>query len=178
MDIICAIIDAQGFVINNKFYPREIAVTYNGMILNFDVNTNLDFRLMNEKDVKTNEYIMNNVTGLKLRHDPSVDSIPMIKLGVTIAQIYEMLKTPTKQHFGIKNSQFSQILDELGIPYKEIDTPSIHTLMKYYNYKNECNRHTEASNGMCATVKVAHLDQWIKDKESTKNFIRNKFICI
>lgn len=64
----------------------------------------------------------------------------------------------------------------MDIPYAEINVPSVQTLKNYYKNTVGCNRHLIFQEGLCACQKVAHLKRWI-NKEMTKIFIRNKFIC-
>jgi hypothetical protein len=64
MDNICAIIDAQGFVRNKKFIPREIAIASNNMMsMCFEIDCEIKIDDLSVDKI-TNNYIKHNIHGL------------------------------------------------------------------------------------------------------------------
>jgi len=50
MESICAIMDAQGFVQDGLFYPREISIISPALKMSLIVNSGLNYSEMNVKD--------------------------------------------------------------------------------------------------------------------------------
>ena len=173
MDQLCAIIDAQGFVKDNQFYPRVIALAlpYMEKILCWDCETGLNFDRLNSRDRITNNYIQ-HYTGLPL-NAPN-DAIPQEKVNVFLGMLYEQLKCGDHIYFGIKNPQFGTLLSHLHIPTLEIDCPSTRVLNRYYR-KDRCDRHTENPEGMCSLRKVELIKEYLNDKIMYNDLINSNF---
>ena len=161
MDSICAVIDAQGFYVNNEFFPRELAYARMDMspIDSYESIPIVKFQDLSVNDKKLNKFIM-KYTGLP--YDCQSSHIPSDKMKHLIAILYNKCYTEDKPIFGIRNHQFGRYLATIGLPYLEIDCPSVYTLMKLYEGKT-CDRHILKEDGMCAVHKVDVLRNWIID---------------
>ena len=172
MENICALFDAQGFIINEEFYIRELAVTSlkDNSIQSWDAEIPQDFDSLSTKDKITNEYIRRNITGLSF-NTSDADFIPFRKIRVFLVLMWNKYKTPTKQMIGVKNLGLAKILDELNIPYLELKAPSIANLKNYYRSTYFCMRHKECPDALCSIQKLMLLRMWIKDENSFKETV-------
>jgi hypothetical protein len=170
MESICAIVDVQGFVVENEFIPRELAYCeLDGPVKSHDIGTNINFRNMSVKDKITNRYIMNYTTGLTIRAPD--DCIPKDKLKIFLAMMYGKYSTIGKVHFGIKNPQLGELLDSIGVPWIEIKSPCTHNLAKYYKKETNCKRHVLNEDGKCSVAKVDLLKNWLIDSKYLEELI-------
>ena len=157
MESICAVIDAQGFYINNEFMPRELAVAaMDGTeIQTWESCIPFRFEDLSESDQKLNDFVM-KYTGLRWE----CRGFPIDKIKLLIAMTYHKLSSEEKPNFGVKNHQFAAYLASIGIPYIEIKCPSTYTLTKLYGGE-PCIRHLIP--GMCSVMKVDILRKWLFD---------------
>ena len=171
MEQLCAIIDAQCFVKDNKCYPRVIAVTfpYADKVLAWDCETGVEMEKLHSKDHITNSYIR-HYTGLPI--EAPEGAIDKNKVNVVLGLLYEQCKFGDKIYFGVKNPQFYKILSDLRIPTIELDCPSTSILSRYYR-KKRCDRHTENREGMCAIRKVELIREYLNDKKMYSDIICN-----
>ena len=163
MDSVCAIVDAQGFVKDGEFIPRELAISDYSIdgLRCWDVETCLSFNELSDKDRKTNRYLR-AYSGLTI--EPfEVNFVPRDKLSIFLVQLYEKHRSEARPNFGIKNFQFGELLDKLNIPYKEIEGPSVNKLKNYYKNITQCHRHIYNTDGVCAAAKVEILKTYLKD---------------
>ncbi len=168
MNSICAIMDAQGFVKEGVFYPRELSIISHELRMSLIVDSGLSYTGMNLKDRKTNKYISNNLLGLSMKnfspnrgHNLSYDSSEQIR------NLYLMVLQGDKEHLGIKNQQLAQVLDMLDIPYIDLNQyncPSVKELSKSYKTK-PCNFHSrqvpDRDRLRCAEKKCNLLWKWM-----------------
>lgn len=164
---ICGVMDAQGFVKNDEFFPREICVLSNSVKQSQLCDTQLRFVDMNIKDRITNMYLANNLFGLSMRtsngisHNSSHDATQVVYL------MYNKIKTPTKPYLGVKNPQLIKILDFWGIPYVELEDyncPNMSSLKRYFGGQ-ACHFHERAVPDRCklhcAQHKCELLWKWL-----------------
>jgi len=173
MNQLCAVIDAQGFAKDSKFYPRVIAVAfpYVDKVLCWDCETGLDFHNLSSKDRITNSYIR-HYTGLPF--EAPEDAISHDKVSVFLGLLYDQCKYDDKIYFGIKNPQFGQLLSHLRIPTIEVECPSTSVLARYYK-KERCSRHVENDEGMCSVRKVELIREYLNDKLMYNDLINRNF---
>jgi hypothetical protein len=162
--------DAQGFVQDGLFYPREISIISPALKMSPIVDSGLSYAEMNVKDRITNRYITNNLLGMSMRsytkvksHNLSHDALKQIGI------MYNMVKNEDKKYSGIRNDHLAQILDMIGIPFidlKGLNCPSYKALSKRYK-KTSCNFHylqvPDRSKLRCAEKKCHLLWKWRTD---------------
>lgn len=167
---ICAVIDAQGFVMDGHFFPREISVISNTMKQNVLCDTGLKRSLMNLRDRITNNYISNNILGmsfgsynLEMKHKMSDDGFQVVR------NIYEMVKTDKRDYVALRNDQLREILDLWKIPYIKLEDfgcPGINKLRKLYP-SQVCHFHNrmvpDRVKLRCAEEKCEMLWRWLID---------------
>jgi len=167
---ICAIIDAQGFVKDGEFIPRELSLISHNFKQTLLCETNLKFVDMNIKDRITNLYIANNMLGLSLRStnqnlyfNGTRDPIQLIYL------MYENVRNDVKPYVGIKNPQLIELLKIWDIPYvnlSEYNCPKISSLKRHYGNK-VCHFHNRfvpnRAKLKCAEEKCELLWKWLID---------------
>ena len=172
MDKICAIIDAQGFIINGKFHIRELAFNEfdSPNVLNWEFDIPYNFEELNTKDKITNDYIMRNITGLPFQPQRDSKYMTFDKLRPFIGYLYQKTQTTQRKFFGIKSQQIAEVLFDLDIPFILLgDIPSVKRLQKYYKTTAFCTNHTENYEGKCAEQKVEHIRRWISDTQYFNN---------
>ena len=169
MDKLCAIIDAQGFIIDGKFYVRELSFNeYNSPnVLTWEFELPYCFDELSPKDKITNHYIESNITGLPYQLPIGSKHMSYDKLKPFIGYLYEKSKSPSRKFFGIKNQQITDLLVELNISFISLENiPSVKQLQKFYKTTVFCPNHTENHFGTCSAQKVDHIRRWIDDTQT------------
>jgi len=166
---LCCIIDAQGFVKNGVFFPREIAFCSDIKNVSFLVDTKLKYYKMSEKDRKTNKFIERKFLGIPLTQEFSAKCI--IDYKPEIYRLYLTLKTSDKKLVGIKNYQLSSILSVLNIPFinlEDFGCSRLDILEKIYR-ENCCgfhNKKNKRGQWKCAVRKANILWKWVKNRKT------------
>ena len=115
---ICAIIDAQGFFVQNKFYPREVSIVNDEYQLCFEIIPNISL------DTKLNCYSQFSFQQKKLHGIPLSQVLPNTSKNVfeirylknIIEYIYMSIRNEKKFLLGVKNTQLKNMLEEYRIP--------------------------------------------------------------
>ncbi len=170
MESICAIMDAQGFVQDGLFYPREISIISPTLKISLIVDSGLNYAEMNVKDRITNKYIINNLLGMSMRSHTKVKSHNLSHDALEqISNVYNMVKNEDEKYSGIRNDHLAQVLDMIGIPFidlKGLNCPSYKALSNRYK-KTPCKFHyrqvPDRSKLRCAEKKCQLLWQWRTD---------------
>ena len=170
IDKICGILDAQGFIKDDEFYPREISLISPTLKYTQLCETHLKFSEMNVKDRKTNAFLSNNILGLSLRTKNKG-----IKINAThdpiqvIFNLYHLVRTDEKPFIGIKNDHIKEILDMWDIPYVNLghyNCPNLKVLKLFYG-GNVCHYHDrhvpDRRKLRCAEQKCEMLWKWLID---------------
>ena len=168
MDKLCAIIDAQGFIVNGKFYIRELAFTKmnSSTVHCWNVEIPINFEKLINKDKITNDYIRRNISGLPFNISSDVSNyIKYEKLNAFIGYLYNKSCSLDCKYFGIKNPQLAEMFIGLDIPFISLDDdiPTVRKLHKFYRMTVFCPKHTENIRGTCSAQKVDHIKKWITD---------------
>ena len=174
---VCAVIDAQGFCVNKKFYMREIALVSHTFKQSCLCDTNLSYRMMSPKDRKVNSYISNNLLGLSLGVHIFEDKPFSTDDGEQkVIMLYEMVKTKRRKYVAIKNQHLLPILEKYNIPYVNLDDydcPKVSLLKLVYD-KPTCHFHErevpDKDKLICAEQKVDCLWLWINDYIKLKDY--------
>ena len=120
MENIIAIIDAQGFVINGKFYARECSVVGNNICVCQEFNPNIKWNELKDKDksnvtfckYKFHGLNLNAMDNTKLSQIPKSSDLENFILMCWHFAIGEV-ESKDKILFGVKNNQLKKILDKL-----------------------------------------------------------------
>jgi hypothetical protein len=167
MESICAIMDAQGFIQDDLFYPKEISIISHTVKMTILVEPELNYSEMNVKDRVTNMYISNNILGMSMRgnkenksHNLSPDALEQI------GNLYDMVMKEDEKYLGIRNDQLALILKIIDIPFidlKGYNCPSYKVLARQYR-GIPCNFHErqvpDRSKLRCAEKKCELVWKW------------------
>lgn len=160
--------DAQGFIQDDLFYPREISIISHTVKMTILVEPELNYSEMNVKDRVTNMYISNNILGMPMRghkekksHNLSTDALEQIR------NLYDMVRKEDEKYLGIRNDQLAHILKIINIPFidlKRYDCPSYKALAQRYRGIH-CNFHEREVPDRrmlrCAEKKCELLWKWM-----------------
>ena len=116
-DRICCAMDARFFMSNGKTLIRELAIVTNEKLLCFQVDTKITH--MNFRDLKTNWFIQNFITGLSLRPKHCYTSQKQARR--ILRQEYYTSRRHEKDCVVIKNHQLGSLLNDMCIPYICLD---------------------------------------------------------
>lgn len=160
------VLDAQGFFIEGKFVPRELAAkgSYFEKFYEFDIEK--DYSSLNEKDKRTVNFCTTHVHGInfELRERSESSAIPIGLFEKVINYLYHKYKDDKKIYVGLRNSQLEVVLKQLEIPY--IDLSSIEIIPWEIVSKEACSLHKSVccnlSANRCALAKVRNLTHCIQ----------------
>ena len=150
----CGSIDAQGFIVEGEFRPRELTIVGDGLILHIEIDPELPINL-SKKDECTNFYIKKNLTGMTYR--PRNKVYTWRKVLSLIMQTYKLLCSDKKEYLAINNQQLEKLLEQLHIKVNRV-TPSVLT-----NEVPVCNLHNSNIH-RCSKRKAIHIWNWIKQQ--------------
>ena len=117
MDIVFAI-DAQGFFINRKFYPRELAIK--GVTCQAHFEFDLFGIGLNDIDRNSANYCYKYIHGIPYFCSKVASSIPVCLFENIIVHFYNKFKTKHRYYVACKNCQLRSILEKLKIPVKNL----------------------------------------------------------
>lgn len=149
MDRICAVVDAQGFIVDQCFLARECAIIANNFshVQEFDIS--IPWNEISEINQKSIDAIERYVTGIPFysltKRGRESSPIPdYSKVANFLKTHYQMLASDEKPYFGVKNNLLKKILDEANIPSYDLtdETPSVLALDKMYDTNWTCALHT------------------------------------
>jgi hypothetical protein len=164
---ICAVMDAQCFVVNGKYYPKEIAVITDIFKKNYLCQILVKKDQVQSKDRITNNYIANCLLGISMWSEKRPGSLKNSRQ--VIVDYYNSAKCGNKELVAIKNNQLQVILIELGIPFINLDEhgcDSLEQLKEQYNV-SYCSFHDlpvpDRRKIRCAEQKCEFLWRWLND---------------
>src|SRR5882757_7975295 len=168
MDKVCCVMDAQGFVKDKKFYPREVAILSHTLKQTVLCDTSLLKSQMNLKDRKTNNFLANNILGMSMgTYDLDIKANITDDAEQMILILYEKVHTDARPVVAIKNEKLCEILDDWGIPYIDLSKygcPNITRLKQQYRARI-CHFHErdvpDRSKLRCAEQKCELMWKWI-----------------
>jgi hypothetical protein len=184
MENICAVVDAQGFFISNKFYPREVAIVSDSISFCQEFNPKLKWDLLDNDQHILAKYCYDHIHGFKLNVKESKKSIIQDSENYIkhLSKFYKIIATESKQFYGIKNDLYDDLIIA-GIPVinlsdKQYDFPSIYTLEgKYNNSYWMCAYHDNVHDGLrCSLRKCYNIWKHLKETLLFDN-LTNKTSC-
>jgi len=171
---VCAVLDAQGFVHEGKFIPREMALVGSNFEYNWEVKTSLDRGVMSCKDRMTNDVNVKHL-GLALDVEEGTKAINYLDVGNHLKNLYAAISTTGRPRLAIKQHNLAPLLKENGIPFINLEEskfqcPSMNRLCLMYNEVKCCRLHTPQAFGegpfRCSLKKASLLHQWIIRRKS------------
>ena len=182
MDKICAVIDIQGFQLSEKFVPREVAMVSENFSQCFEINPELNFRDLNEKDRQTVIHTTKFLNGLHILpfNDRNFCYLPKESdVGEILKFLYNVVASDDKPFVAVKNKPTLQYLIDLDIPFLDLNDP-IYSFPNFNDIRNKygnnyiCAYHKRPppnSNIIltCAYRKCAQIYREINEKLLFKN---------
>lgn len=126
---VCAVMDMQGYFLNNKFYPRELSLCNEELDICVEINCGLDetdlksYKLLN--NYKFQKYLVHGIPLESIRDKLGLKVTSYRDLDTLITSIYQKVKTKNKCILACKNQQLSKILTKLLIPFINLETTKI-----------------------------------------------------
>lgn len=161
---VCGVIDAQGYVIDGVFYPKEVAGVNNKLDLSILCDIHLKREDLSEEDKRTVDWAY-KYHGLPLESTDdywfkmSPKDSPQVYSGIDVVlAMYQWMKTDEKPYVAVKNPQLVQILQMWDIPYVEFPERS-HMVNRHLFQilaNNTCGKH-KLQNTKCAHAKAKAL---------------------
>ena len=174
MDKVCAVVDAQGFILRGEFYAREAAVASEGWTNCQEFNPGFKWTDLNRKEIGTVKFCMRKIHGLYLHPYPNNKYSPVPnsnQVGNYFKSYYNLIATKEKPLFAVKNERVKNILAHNEIPFLDLNEvqyqfPSINTLERMYSNLKTCAYHLKPrfKNHVfrCAYRKCIHMWSYIK----------------
>ena len=173
-DMLCLIIDLEGFVVNNQFQTRELGYyTWQGDkgVYFFDVT--IPYRQLSQKDRGTVAYVSKCITGLPYRPNDCERPVHHQRaLKGVVKQLFCEFRTDFHTHVGFKGGHFERdLLMECGIPFINIENwgcPKYDDLPKYFKGPG-CGCHADPEHHHCPQSECEAFWTWTRsviDKQS------------
>ena len=169
MDQISGVIDIQGFSINEKFYPREIAFVTDNIQMCFEVKSDLDLEELSYKNAKTCLYQEHYVLGMRLKQKSTFKFNRLNKVSEIMNFLYKNFCN--KEYFACSNTQMVKVLNRYRMPIHVLTmAPTFEQLNNSYD-NDLCNYHTlsKSNNITCALRNANNLWRWICEKREVEN---------
>jgi hypothetical protein len=185
MEKICAFVDAQGYFLRNKFFPREVAFINESISHCQEFNPDIQWFTLTEKEAKTIRHMRTNIHGLSLnafknKRDIipiSDDYIPFLK------KWYSILATNERSYFAVKNKVLFAELKNAQIPVidlddPEINMPSVNHIEKLYDSNWLCAYHCRfldnKSKYRCALRKCYNVWKFLINKPENEEIVNKE----
>lgn len=179
-DKICAIIDAQGFILDNRFHFRELAIRNQEQKCCVEFSAEIFLHRLPREKRQQLIYQTNNIHGLPI-HAIDHDCFKSSQALTVLQSWHAIFATEAKPYFGVKNTQLVNVLEQGGIPYVCFNQPALGVpSLKILDQQNEaqkffCNLHTRVHrtrNLRCALRKVNLLWEWMNNGEPPKKKLK------
>lgn len=162
------IIDIQGFHVNDKFYPRQLAIITGDTIVKVvDFKTGINYHELSCEDRRNVKHVQRNIHYLELEPSIYINAPHSADYSTVIRRLCADHRINRDRPLGVNNPQTEIVLTTVGIPFVTIrglirNLPDTETIIKYY---------TRGSATFSAANKVASLWRLILSKQFE---IRNK----
>ena len=113
----------KDFMDKNEFYPREIAILNDDFKVCYEVDCDFDEEYI-KKHKSWLAYQRDKIHGLPIKRVLDFKSSRILKLSQFkhfLVECYTYLRTVDKYYIAIKNQQLANILEELKIPYLNLE---------------------------------------------------------
>ena len=185
---VCAVLDIQGYNVGNVFYPRELAFVNNETKLCYELDCEFDDKVIEENKRHFN-FIRHKIHGIPIKRMLSYQSSRVLlakNLKFLLINAYPCLRTVEKKYFAVKNHYLAKILDDVEIPYLNLEkerigyevTPPLHLFDKHnIGYSYHCPLHFILSNNpsydrtlRCSLRKCSNIWDWLQMKITSNMF--------
>lgn len=187
LDRIAAFIDIQGFYVNGKFYPRQIAVVQGYYLPDvIDISTGLRHEDLSEQDQRTAEYSTRHVHGLTLDSD-SAEAVHISRIDILLKQLESRWlgsKYSDERLFVHNNNHTRELLEDACIPSTDIrsivpNIPNTRTLISEFRREKRKVHLITASDKAQAHWKLINLIRTyrsvLESSRTTSNVSRLQF---
>ena len=181
MDKICAVIDVQGFQFRDRFVPREVAIVSDFISQCQELNPKMNWKELSDEDQAVVLHSTKFKHGLHycpfnpIQHSFLYSSN---EIGKIISQWYNMVATEDKPFFAFKNQQMGKILNEMGIPTFDLDSPELNLpnykdIQEKYGDTYLCSYHKKPMRNSnikltCAYRKANHLYRLLNEMKNSQ----------
>src|SRR6266436_1864039 len=121
---IVGVVDAQGYIVNDIFYPVELAVVGDGYSYSYRLATNLNLSDMSPKDKEHCDYVYNHIHKIALNPLDYKCKYNSGEVAILICRIYQELKKQSEFQtavLGCKNKHLAKILNNMNIEHIYLD---------------------------------------------------------
>jgi hypothetical protein len=157
------VIDIQGFHVNNKFVPRQLAVITKDTITSvIDFKTGINYHELCANDRRNVKNLQKNIHFLDFEPSCYINYLPSAEEHITVLRhIAVDLNITSDNPFGVNNPQTEILLTLADVPYVPIRNliptlPSTDAVIKYY---------TKIASTFTAASKVSALWRLILSKQ-------------
>ena len=166
---IVAVIDMDGYRIQNKFLCKEMGLLKVGdteaKSLFFDINLRWDD--LTHKDRRACKYVQTHIHKLPFGVPAGVDALPLSSLPKIISQLYENVRQNSRSAIAYKGGIYERdLLARLNIPALDLQDygcPKAEKLFDQLVWLETCGKHTEnAAYQHCAKVEVEAFAMWVE----------------
>lgn len=124
MNKVCFVADAQGFFVENKFYPRELGVAGDDFTIYFTFD--LPNKKLSEADRKTVFACEKYVHGISWHSKTKKsDSLPVEVFEKILIHLYKKYRQCKSDMVGVRNGHLKDILEKLKIPVYDMSCEPI-----------------------------------------------------
>ena len=145
--------DAQGFVLNNEFYPREFTISDGNNFLSYEVDVGVE---QNPQDILQTGMVRRYVHGLPRRTDKWKPSMPASAFPEVLKGVYKRLAGSEQFRVAVNNNHLAGVFRKLEIPVVDVFVPTDQKL------ENACELHA-FSTAKCSIAKCKRLYKYLKD---------------
>lgn len=157
MDKVCFVVDAQGFFVENKFFPRELGVAGDDLPIYFTFD--LPLKKLNDIDQKTVYFCEKMVHGIPWFSKPKKpDSLPVDVFDKILIHLYRKYRKNKTDMVGVRNGHLKEILEKLKIPIYDMEQETV-----TFDHITSCDLHQFEKR--CCINKVLNLYKVIKESK-------------
>jgi hypothetical protein len=126
---VCAVIDMQGYIFNNVFYPRELAVCNDSVDISIEIESAFERKAITTSSLQWSyNFQKNNIHGLPLDSIRSRLGLKVQRsenIGHLVKKLYQRVRTTDKPLLACKNQQVAELLTKLEIPHMNLEYVTI-----------------------------------------------------
>ena len=167
---VAGIIDMDGFMVNGKFYCKELGIIKIGEASARSIffYTGLRWIDLNAKDKRTCKYVMQHIHKLPFGVPRCVESVGIYALGGIVRDFYQSVKQGMNSVIGYKGGCYERdLLANLGVPAVNLESfgcPKAEGLIDRLVWLETCGNHTTSDAYLhCPKVEVEAYEHWLQD---------------
>lgn len=145
--------DAQGFMINGVFYPREFTISDGENHLNYEFDIDVNCSSRDQHSMTLNK---RNVHGLSEKTDKWKATIPSSAFLAVLKGIYTRFSNDWTRKIAVNNNHLAEAMRNINIPVIDVYIPSNIPL------EHACELHAFPI-AKCSLAKVKRLYKYLKD---------------